>query len=123
MAQGELDKTWCFESPKDIYDINTSLNDKEVLQRFMFECPECHLVPIPPVFLCKVGHIICNSCLRTVKKCSICKSSFDSGTRNLFYERCFAKMSFSCRYAKEGCKVTLLGKDIKNHQETKCDFR
>ena len=40
----------------------------------IMECPICMAVPLPPIYACPTGHIICGACNSQVKKCSLCKT-------------------------------------------------
>ncbi|WVZ59938.1 hypothetical protein U9M48_010019 [Paspalum notatum var. saurae] len=65
------------------------------------ECPMCYDPLVPPIYQCGVGHLICNSCRVSLKKCLLCPRTA--------FERCFGmehvveSIEVPCGFAKYGC--------------------
>ena len=103
-------------SPKNEFRKRANKEDMASL----LECPYCFEIPLPPVYQCKTGHMICNNCRKNVIKCGICEAEM-TDTRNFFYESLFEKTTFVCKYAQEGCPQVMFGNKLKNHENI-CDF-
>lgn len=79
------------------------------------DCPVCYEPLEPPIYQCGVGHLVCKSCCKRLKKCPLC-------TRTAF-ERCFGMervvetVEVPCCFAKNGCtkKITYFNK--KKHEK------
>jgi len=93
---------------------------KKALFEKLLECPKCSNICIPPVFVCSSGHHICEECQRGMQNCWICTSEFNGG-RCFFYENCFEKNTFKCKYLSDGCQETILGTEVKDHLQN-CDY-
>ena len=90
----------------------------------LFQCIKCGFLPSSkPVMQCREGHIICGLCFPLGHRfCNLfCNRSQKLREfRSLFAEFIISKITRSCRYAKQGCRVVLT--DFGNHEEL-CDFR
>ncbi|CAG7729835.1 unnamed protein product [Allacma fusca] len=90
------------------------------LQRIL-ECPVCKAVPLPPIFNCAKGHIICGKCREQLKECGLCTANF-TDSRNFVLEDIVLSSKIACEFRELGCAMILSGCDFKGHVE-KCDFR
>lgn len=86
------------------------------------ECPVCMETAFPPIFQCKEGHIICDSCKKTLpepKKCPTCRIALGH-IRCRAVEESARNLAVPC--PQEGCCETPLYQDLQTHVE-KCDYR
>ena len=74
-------------------------------------CPVCFEVPRPgagPIYGCRNGHLLCQSCIEKIKKCPTCREK-DIRCRNLFAEHYiethFRDVPFKCKF--DGCSMIL----------------
>lgn len=77
------------------------------------ECPVCQEYMYPPIFICSLGHSICNKCKHQLSKCPTCSSEYGN-TRNLTLENMLELIHFPCQNEVQGC--TFLG-DLHSSQE------
>jgi hypothetical protein len=77
-----------------------------------------------PIHNCRNGHLLCQTCLKQVKECPICRNP-DIFCRNLPLERIlalsFKDQDFKCKHAPE-CKAKMKIKDLTVHEKF-CSFR
>ena len=66
---------------------------KDVLDNL--KCPVCEEFAIPPIKLCKTGHIICLICREKEDKCSVCGEGF-TNTRNFALENIVSALQVKC---------------------------
>lgn len=79
------------------------------------ECQLCLEYMQPPIYLCLKGHSICKSCRREVKLCPTCKEMF-APMRCLSLEKLSTKVDLPCPNRDSGCKATMHGASIAQHQ-------
>ncbi|XP_003797551.1 E3 ubiquitin-protein ligase Siah1-like [Otolemur garnettii] len=89
--------------------------------RSLFECPVCFDYVLPPILQCQRGHLVCISCRQKLTSCPTCRGPLGS-IRNLAMEKVADSLSFPCKYAPSGCRITLPPAGKADHEEV-CDFR
>jgi len=91
----------------------------------MMECPVCLSVPVEvPVPCCPVGHIICKSCLSSLRKagrwnCPSCRLRIGN-TTSLLAKTLVENMDHKCNL--EGCDKVVPFKEYQQHQD-ECEHR
>lgn len=65
--------------------------------RELLECIVCFETSQPPIYICGLGHSICNDCRFKVLQCPTCRQPY-YGTRNLLAERLWDELE---RFSKE----------------------
>lgn len=94
-----------------------SLHKEELIEELF--CKICDELMVPPIYMCGVGHSICNQCYEKVTRCPTCNNAMQSkGVRNYSLETIFNRTKQPCKNADFGCKVTILGEQIKDHMKT-----
>jgi len=85
----------------------------EVVGYLKCKCGELYS---PPVYQCKSGHSICNSCIQSRTECSECNIPLKARYRNISLERMLESIQTNCRF--EDCKMqlTLANKNIHEAQ-------
>jgi hypothetical protein len=96
------------------------LVDEEGVRK-LIECPICLEIPLPPIYLCAKGHIVCNSCQSRTYACPLCRERY-CNTRSFVAEGIVEKCYLKCRYSEGGCKVTMKGSELGDHLNC-CEFR
>lgn len=88
----------------------------------LLECPVCYDIVLPPIVLCSGGHHVCNTCRPQLQTCPTCRGTF-TNVRDRFAEEFLDQIcSIRCKYASQGCTVSLPGRQLVEHQ-SKCNFR
>lgn len=105
----------CRSTTITVLQKNTEV-DNELLK--FLECIVCDYLMKPPIYLCSVGHNICNTCIKKLQKCPLCEATY-TGTRNFTLEALCENTKFPCSNRKHGCRVSLLITDIEKH-ESEC---
>ena len=86
------------------------------------ECPVCLLTPRqPPVYICPLGHNICQECRPKLSRCPICKEKFKEGSRNYFAEKILEKLERNCRYEIFQCDFSTCDSQHLIDHEIVCD--
>ena len=91
----------------------------------MMECPVCLSVPVEvPVPCCPVGHIICKSCLSSLRRagrwnCPSCRLRIGN-TTSLLAKTLVENMDHKCNL--EGCDQVVPFKEYQQHQD-ECGHR
>ncbi|KAH7694766.1 E3 ubiquitin-protein ligase SIAH1-like protein, partial [Aphelenchoides avenae] len=76
---------------------------------------------MPPYLCCPTGgHVVCNSCLKQVKSCPVCRG-LKPIYRNLFMEQVSDLVLFPCKWTPFGCS-TSVPRLLKDHHEDTCLF-
>lgn len=84
------------------------------------ECPVCTDYMHPPIRQCLIGHSFCDKCYQRLDKCPTCRNP--KGTaRSYALENLHQKLSFPCKNQVNGCPITMLGTNIRKHEES-CPF-
>ncbi|CAG7827124.1 unnamed protein product [Allacma fusca] len=89
--------------------------------RKLIECPVCLEIPLPPIYLCERGHIVCTECQDRTPNCPLCRGYYCK-TRSFVAEGIVEKCTFKCKNAEQGCSVVLKGSEMVRHLKV-CDFR
>ena len=82
-------------------------------------CPVCFGIPLPPIWQCKDGHLLCSTCLPKLQKqeCPTCKTSLDSTPiRNRAIENALGDMKVKVTCAK--CTKPVLYGDCIEHTKS-----
>ena len=82
-------------------------------------CPICLSIPLPPIWQCKDGHLICSTCLPKLQKqeCPTCKTSLDSTPiRNRAIENTLGDMKVKVTCPK--CTKPVLYSDYIEHTKS-----
>ena len=98
-------------------------NDEESVQKLreLLQCPVCLEIPLPPIFLCKRGHIVCSACQDRTYYCPLCREEY-SNTRSFVAEGLIENFTMKCKFRSQGCGEVLKGSAMVNHVKT-CDYR
>lgn len=94
---------------------NASIADEAQASK-LIECPVC-LEPITSkIFQCCNGHLICEFCIKDLKKCGVCREEFPAKLiRNLALESFTENLQFKCRNASLGCEFQSSRKNLRDH--------
>ena len=86
-------------------------------------CPVCLEMPTSsPVFMCPRGHLLCSICYKgPYSTCPLCRCRMFSNV-SLLATVVVDNIERGCKYASEGCKVTLMAGEVEEHAKV-CDFR
>ena len=86
-------------------------------------CPVCLEMPTSsPVFMCPRGHLLCSICYKgPYSTCPLCRCRMFSNV-SLLATLVVDNIERGCKYASEGCKVTLVAGEVEEHAKV-CDFR
>jgi E3 ubiquitin-protein ligase SIAH1 len=84
------------------------------------ECQLCLEYMLPPIYVCVNGHNICKSCKPEIKCCPTCKQMF-APMRCVSLEKLSAQVDFPCTNRNSGCKKTMRGDSLNEHQ-TVCTY-
>jgi E3 ubiquitin-protein ligase SIAH1 len=80
----------------------------------LINCPICfNLASEGPIWTCKNGHHVCNTCKPKLDNCGSCRQPIT--TRSLGLERMRDLIPMTCQF---GCGIKMKSGDIKNHEET-----
>ena len=86
------------------------------------ECPVCLLTPRqPPIFICPLGHNICQECRPRLARCPVCKEKFTPGARNYFAEKILDQLERKCRFEIFNCDFSTCDSQDLVHHENICD--
>ncbi|KAI5009417.1 hypothetical protein ZWY2020_011554 [Hordeum vulgare] len=95
------------------------------VKKEVMDCPVCSSPLTPPIFQCKVGHLVCSACrdkLRGSKKkaCGVCSRPVSRRCHGM--ERVVESMVVPCSNAAHGCTAMLMayGGDKKTEHEEAC---
>ncbi|CAL8086648.1 unnamed protein product [Orchesella dallaii] len=99
-------------------EVDKPVSDDELLR--IMECPVCNEFPAPPIFSCEKGHFTCNTCMKLLETCSLCRAPFTK-VRNFALESIIENSNFKCRNAHLGCQEVVKGGSLNNHV-AKCLF-
>ncbi|CAL8108442.1 unnamed protein product [Orchesella dallaii] len=89
--------------------------------RKLIECPVCLELPLPPIYVCAKGHIVCNSCQARTYSCPLCRENY-STTRGFVAEGIIEQCMLRCKFADHGCPLTMRGSALVDHLDV-CDYR
>lgn len=81
-------------------------------------CQNCHIIMIPPIFMCSEGHSVCLTC-KTLN-CGICGIEV-TDIRNIDLEEISRSISHPCRFTERGCTDIHSCYEIRMH-EVYCDY-
>jgi hypothetical protein len=80
----------------------------------IIQCPICfNLATEGPIWTCKNGHHVCNTCQPKLDNCGSCRQPIN--TRSLQLERMRDLIPVTCQF---GCEIEIKSKDLKNHEKT-----
>ncbi|CAH0550410.1 unnamed protein product [Brassicogethes aeneus] len=85
------------------------------------ECPICTNYMSPPIRQCVVGHSVCETCRKKLKKCALCQGQF-TDARNLTLESLAQKMRYPCIHKTSGCQKRLTFVERDKHEE-RCNHK
>ncbi|GBP85962.1 Putative E3 ubiquitin-protein ligase SINA-like 9 [Eumeta japonica] len=87
------------------------------------ECPVCFEPLTAPIYQCKTGHSLCNSCTRALLPpvCPLCRQDMTQ-TRSLLLEELVSKAQVTCPNKSAGCIYTMSNKDVEEHLK-ECIFK
>lgn len=83
-------------------------------------CPVCLCTLSPPLSICELGHLICNTCKKDRSECPTCRACFDDKMQ--IPTLINAVLNSFPRECKFGCTKTLLPRDLHHHLKT-CSYR
>lgn len=96
-----------------------------------FECPVCLQLPSMSKLItaCKEqNHFVCTDCATKLTKCPlkcgsniVCNDTAGAITLKKIFCALTQYTSFECEYTQQGCKASVLGKDMEKHNE-QCAF-
>ncbi|KAH8368383.1 hypothetical protein KR084_010670 [Drosophila pseudotakahashii] len=70
-------------------------------------CPVCYETILPPIKMCREGHLICAGCKAKVdRKCPVCQG-YLGDVRSLAMEHVAEELMFPCSYFYMGCQARL----------------
>lgn len=95
--------------------------NKEPMWNSILECPVCYENITPPIYQCKEGHLVCNDCRKSCRKCPTCRGPLGN-IRNRALEQCVANVKVSCKFKELGCHCKILLSKANNHAEN-CLYR
>ncbi|CAG9770609.1 unnamed protein product [Ceutorhynchus assimilis] len=87
--------------------------DEDMLSEL--ECPVCNEFMVPPIFICSIGHSICDKCHSLVAECPNCRTTLGQ-SRNFTLERLTLKVKYPCKNREIGCGFVTTSDKIKQHQ-------
>lgn len=103
----------------DLQEPLTKKAKEELME--MLECPVCHELPRTgngPIFGCRNGHTMCQSCVDKVEECPVCREK-DVRCRSILTERIIEKqlqdVEFKCKHVE--CLVKRPLKDLAVHEK------
>ncbi|XP_066989491.1 LOW QUALITY PROTEIN: uncharacterized protein [Macrobrachium rosenbergii] len=100
---------------------SSTLVDYEELMK-LFSCSGCQAIMAPPLYQCRKGHLVCNTCRFSLKQvCPVCKQRF-AETTNLMMEQVCHLVKFPCKWSNRGCPEFHLPKARTDHEHF-CIFR
>lgn len=102
------------------YSILDELAHSETVRK-LIECPVCLELPLPPIYVCNKGHIVCNNCQARTYACPLCREHY-STTRGFVAEGIIEKCILRCKHADQGCPLSMRGSAMVEHIEY-CDYR
>lgn len=70
---------------------------------------------LPPIFICKNGHSICEKCKLEPPHCPTCTVPF-TNIRSVSLEKLSTYMEFPCIYRGSGCNESVRSENINEHQ-------
>ncbi|XP_064109117.1 uncharacterized protein LOC135217294 isoform X2 [Macrobrachium nipponense] len=100
---------------------SSTLVDYEELMK-LFSCSGCQAIMAPPLYQCRKGHLVCNTCRFSLKQvCPVCKQRF-AETTNLMMEQVCHLVKFPCKWSNRGCPEFHLPKARVDHEHF-CIYR
>ncbi|XP_074031359.1 uncharacterized protein [Leptinotarsa decemlineata] len=84
------------------------------------ECPVCFTRISPPVKECGNGHRFCDTCLRYVKECPVCRCKVPFSL-NIFLDKIFHELNIPCENTSNGCRIRGRSSFLLAH-EKRCTF-
>ncbi|KAK4879969.1 hypothetical protein RN001_008115 [Aquatica leii] len=81
----------------------------------IFTCPSCRNIMTPPIFMCDIGHSLCQNCYYNVEKCPTCRAAI-SARRNTAVERIQSNFVFPCSNQDDGCKFNGSAMCVREHE-------
>ena len=83
----------------------------------LVECPVCLKVPRDlPIPSCEAGHIVCQNCRKSLKKCPKCRRKLSDRHTNTVAGNLIEKVAHRCKFEDFGCEVIGLLKEILKHE-------
>lgn len=93
---------------------------KEILN--LLECNICNIIMTGKIYLCTMGHSLCDMCSDRIKECALCKSPFSSDQRNYLAESIISTTYNICDNMRNGCQDQFLSADRVKHLNA-CKFK
>ncbi|XP_067131973.1 E3 ubiquitin-protein ligase sina-like [Centruroides vittatus] len=87
----------------------------------LFECPVCYNYMSPPIYRCRIGHVLCSYCKVRVDHCPTCRGEMGN-ERNLMLEKMAELMALPCKYRDNGCSELKVLSERKGHEKN-CPFK
>ncbi|XP_023226082.1 E3 ubiquitin-protein ligase SIAH1-like [Centruroides sculpturatus] len=87
----------------------------------LFECPVCYSFMSPPVYQCRMGHVLCSYCKVRVSSCPTCRGEMGN-YRNLMLEKMSELVALPCKYRDNGCSELKVLSEKKGHEKY-CSFK
>ncbi|XP_069704019.1 E3 ubiquitin-protein ligase SIAH1B-like [Periplaneta americana] len=81
----------------------------------LLECPSCHKMMTPPIFMCEKRHNVCARCKGDMTMCPACQNPF-TDERNGLAERLAEQLPYACPNVDKGCKEKLLLRKMAAHE-------
>ncbi|XP_045462698.1 uncharacterized protein LOC123672583 isoform X1 [Harmonia axyridis] len=97
---------------------NKYILDEEILHKI--ECMVCKDYMVPPIYLCKAGHSVCDSCTKMIQTCPSCRVEM-TRIRNYQLEDLVESIDYHCRNKKLGCSVPVPLREFKRHEQN-CEY-
>ncbi|KAF7059078.1 hypothetical protein CFC21_066026 [Triticum aestivum] len=90
-----------------------------VLKKDVLDCPVCSTPLSPPIFQCKLGHLVCSPCRDKLpgkkKACSVCSKAVSRRCHAM--ERVVESIVVPCSNAAHGCTAMMAGGEKAEHEE------
>lgn len=113
------------------YHAETAVEEKPVLEPVvknlnsvivdLIECQVCLDPILPPVYQCKLGHLICSKCKPSLTRCPTCNDHIID-IRNTVMDKICDSLRYPCRNVETGCNEIICLRD-KNSHEDNCRFK
>jgi len=81
------------------------------------KCPICLSIPIPPITMCRTGHLICGTCRKSDQKCGICQADYTE-TRNFAVEGMVQNLEIECNNAPRECQLESTAATLRPQQQS-----
>lgn len=89
--------------------------DKDILS--LLECPVCTEVMLNTIYQCKAGHSFCETCIKQLSSCPICKKEL-TNTCNYALMTLSAQLYHPCRNKERGCLFEDFPDKLRKHEAT-----